>query len=692
MFDAQDDFRALFEGAPDLMYTHDLHGVLTRVNRAFERVTGYEREEAVGKSFLQMIAASDREYVQELIFDRLGGATSACYCLTLNTKSGSTAQVEVTTELIFRDGQPCGIQGFGRDISQLDTFTRYLRLLHRLSTTNYLHLETLLGDYLGTGCEIFGLDQGVITSQNGTALARFGGAESDPHAFTLIATPGTLIVDEAAYAGTVISVDAKVWGAIGFWSGSGGASKRLHPQAREVIEMMARGIGTAVLQQQLTDQLAYQANHDALTDLPNRLMLQRELDEALRNAADGGKALAVAFIDLDRFKQINDTLGHAVGDVVLQQVALRLKGCIQTGDTLARMGGDEFTAILTGFSNESEIEEFARKLIREIGAPCKVGHRELFVTASVGISMFPKDGADAETLLRNADIAMYTAKSQGKNDVHFFSAEGSAVARRRLDMETYLRRALERQEFALHYQPQISLDGRLAGLEALLKWDSPELGSVPPSEFIPIAEDTGMILAIGSWVLQHTCDQIAAWLKTQAELPRIAVNVSAVQFGDPNFVDAVAQALSHSNIRPEALELEITESVIIRDVEASSRQMRRLRDLGVHIVIDDFGTGYSSLSYLRRFPANGLKIDKSFLHEADFGPGAIALIKAIVVLAHGLGLSVTAEGVETFDQMQAVRQAACDKAQGHLFGGGLSKQQVEALLSNPGTLALRMGL
>ena len=498
--------------------------------------------------------------------------------------------------------------------------------------------------------------------------------------------------DNTLYLGTPILIGDIVYGVIGFWSSNHVTPGHPHPQAREVIEMMAKSIAAAVHQRQLTDQLAYQANHDALTQLPNRLLLQRELDAALRRAAGTGEPLAVVFIDLDRFKQINDTLGHEVGDVVLQQIGHRLHEKIRPGDTLARMGGDEFTAILTGPKAADSAAEYARELLAAVRMPCRAAGRELFVTASVGISLYPRDGIDAATLLRNADSAMYTAKYRTKNDLHFFTKEGSAGAGKRLELETHLRRALERGEFELQYQPQVDLQGRLASLEALLVWDSPELGRVSPSTFIPIAEDTGMILPIGTWVLQETCEQMASWRAAGLEPVPLAVNVSALQFTQSDFVATVAAAIARAKAPVGALELELTESLIMRDAEASASVMRELRDIGVRIAIEDFGTGYSSLSNLRRLPADNVKIDQSFLQEGECGPATLALIKAIVVLAHSIGLTVTAEGVETPEQFAMIREGGCDRAQGHMFGAALPRAAAEELLRDPDRLARMVGL
>jgi diguanylate cyclase (GGDEF)-like protein/PAS domain S-box-containing protein len=685
ILDAQDDFRALFENAPDLMYMHDLTGVLTRVNRAFERVTGYRREESIGRSFFDLVGSDAREEARERVFEHLGGSGPVPFPISIVNKCGEVVHLEVSTELVFRDGQPVGVQGYARDISPVVTFTRYLQLLHRLTTTNYPRIDLLFGDYLATGCEIFEVDAAAITKADGTVLKTFGDAQYDNRAEVVFGSRETIVQGREeeprpVYVGTPILIGDTVYGAIGFWSLHSLPARKPHPQAREVVELMAKSIAAAVYQRQLTDQLAYQANHDALTGLPNRLMLQTELDRALSRAGRTGKSLALVFIDLDRFKQINDTLGHEIGDLVLQQVGHRLQNCMRPGDILARMGGDEFTAILTGCDTEEAAAGYARELMTSLRMPCRVNGRELFVTGSLGISLFPRDGLDAVTLLRNADSAMYTAKNRSKNELHFFTPASSEGASKRLELETCLRRALERHEFQMYYQPQVDLNGRLASLEALLVWDTPELGRVSPSEFIPIAEETGMILPIGEWVLGHACNQIAAWRASGLATVPLAVNVSALQFAQPGFVITVADALSRAGIPSGSLELELTESLIMQDVLASANRMRELRDIGVKIAIDDFGTGYSSLSYLRRLPADSLKIDQSFLQESEYGPATLALIKSIVVLAHNIGLSVTAEGIETAEQLQLIRLAGCDRAQGHLFGAGLPPHAAEELL------------
>jgi diguanylate cyclase (GGDEF)-like protein/PAS domain S-box-containing protein len=682
MADTQDDFRAIFEGAPDPMFAHDLRGRIVLVNRAFERITGFGRGELIGTDFLDLVLLSDREEARARLFERLGGGTGTEFGVRLLARSGEVIELQVTTELAFEDGRPAGIQGYARQAGQWARFARYLRLLHRLSTTTYPFIDLLFRDYLATGCEIFGAECGAITAGDGNALHIIGDAESDLFAADVIASRETVSreTESGFYLGTPIVIDESVYGTIGFWSSRTASDADTY--AREVLEMLAKSIAVAIHQRQLTDLLAFQANHDALTGLPNRLMLQRELDLRLVDAAEKGKTLAVIFVDLDRFKQINDTLGHEIGDLVLEQIAAKLNARMQPDDILARLGGDEFTAVLTNCDTADEAAEYARELLAAVRTPHQVAGRELFVTASIGISLYPKDGADAATLLRHADSAMYAAKHRTTDDVHFFTAGAGvgATARRRLELETHLRRALERSELQIQYQPQVDLEGHLASLEALLVWESPELGRISPSQFIPIAEETGMILAIGSWVIRQACEQIASWRRSGLDPVPLAVNVSALQIAEPTFVETVATALADAGIPAHALELELTESIVVRDAEAAAALMHQLRAIGVRIAIDDFGTGYSSLSYLRQLPVHAVKIDQSFLEGSEYGPAALALIRAIVVLAHNIGLTVTAEGVETEEQLQLIRKAGCDRAQGHLFGASLPSDAIEALL------------
>lgn len=482
---------------------------------------------------------------------------------------------------------------------------------------------------------------------------------------------------EAAWCVPVLSGSGNVLGIVAAYGPRG---RNADVQILELCHMASRLAAVAIEQRQLTDMLAWQARHDALTGLPNRFLLEERLESALARAERNGWLVAVLLVDLDRFKQINDTLGHAVGDVLLREVSARFEGCLRKTDVLGRMGGDEFMIVLSEISDAQDAQRVAQKLLDALGDPFLARGYELFVTASIGIAVFPRDGRDAATLQRNADSAMYRAKYRGKNRFQFFTADLGAAMAEQMELETALRRAMEHGELTLYYQPQMSASGALAGLEALLVWNHPRLGAVPPAQFIPIAEESGLIVPVGTWVLQEVCRQAVAWQRKGLPAVRVAANVSPMQFARTDFIQAVAQALSASGLEPSLLELELTESVIMRDVEESLRQMERLRALGVSISIDDFGTGYSSLSYLRRLPIDTVKIDQSFLAELEKDTSTLPLVRAIVSVAHSLGLTVVAEGVENESQLAALRAVGCDRMQGYLFGPALPAAEVESLL------------
>ncbi len=474
-------------------------------------------------------------------------------------------------------------------------------------------------------------------------------------------------------------------GVLGTLSLFGPAGRRARTADHELLASACRLATVAIEHRALTDQLSYQAQHDALTGLPNRLLFQDRLAHALAQASRRGTRVAVLYMDLDRFKHINDTLGHAAGDALLRLVAARLDSRIRGSDTLARLGGDEFTVVLDEISDTGDAMRVGSDLIEAMRAPFRVGARELYVTASMGMSLFPDDGADAGTLMANADVAMYRAKDLGRDNVQWFSAEMNELARERLDLENDLRRALGEGELDLHYQPQVDGNGRIAGVEALLRWNHPALGNIPPDRFVPLAEESGLIVPIGEWVLRRACAQAAAWRRAGHHDLRMSVNVSAVQFKRADWVDTVRRALRDSSLDPAALELEITESLLLQSVQTTSANLFELRELGVGIAIDDFGTGYSSLSYLHRLPITTLKIDRSFVREIDEAPragGEVApVVRTIIALARNLGMSVVAEGVETPTQRQLLLELGCDWLQGFLLSHPLDASGTGRLLA-----------
>jgi diguanylate cyclase (GGDEF)-like protein/PAS domain S-box-containing protein len=448
----------------------------------------------------------------------------------------------------------------------------------------------------------------------------------------------------------------------------------------ELVHAASRLAARALEQRGLTERLEFQARHDALTGLPNRSYFMELLEAALQDASDRSGCLAVLFIDLDRFKQINDILGHAMGDRLLKEVGERLKRLLTEDDLAGRMGGDEFTIVLTRQPDEQAAVLASREFLNAFRAPHQIEDNELFVTASIGVAISPKHGQRVAELLRNADLAMYHAKNSGKNDVVVFRAEDHATSMERLRLENALRRALEHQEFELLYQPVVSMNGKVQGMEALLTWRHPIYGTISPKQFIPIAEETGLIIDIGSWVIQRACLEAASWHKAGYRAARISVNVSALQFERRDFLDTVAAALALSQLPPERLELELTESYIMKDLPQAAARLTQIRNLGVSIAIDDFGTGYSSLSYLNKLPVDSLKIDQSFLRNLHEPEGSLAVIQSIVRMAHSMNLTVVAEGVETRAELDLVRVLGCDKVQGHVYGPARRREEVEKLL------------
>ncbi|PWV58725.1 putative bifunctional diguanylate cyclase/phosphodiesterase [Plasticicumulans acidivorans] len=428
-------------------------------------------------------------------------------------------------------------------------------------------------------------------------------------------------------------------------------------------------------------QLAHLAGHDALTGLPNRLLLRDRLGHDISHAQRESRQLAVMFIDLDRFKTINDSLGHAVGDELLRVAARRLRATLRSCDTLARIGGDEFVVVVEDVDGPEAAALVTRKLLDALLQPMPVLGREFVLTASIGISLYPHDGLDVDQLLMAADTAMYTVKASGRDGYRFYEPSMHARALTQLERERDLRRALELGEFELHYQPQVDLgSGRLSGLEALLRWRHPQRGLVPPDSFIPLAEETGLIVPIGAWVICHACTQLAAWRAAGLAPPRVAVNLSARQFVRPQLVSEILDAVGRAGLDVSMLELEITESALMHDVESAIRQMNELHDAGLRLAIDDFGTGYSSLAYLQRFPVGLLKIDRTFIADMTTNHANAAIARTVVQLAQNLGLQVLAEGVEERAQVQMLRALGCHFAQGWLFARALEPAAVEQLL------------
>jgi diguanylate cyclase len=429
--------------------------------------------------------------------------------------------------------------------------------------------------------------------------------------------------------------------------------------------------------------MKHMAYHDVLSGLPNRRMFLERLKTAMDEAKRNHYKLAVIFIDLDRFKNINDTLGHEFGDLLLKHVTKEMAKSVRKIDTISRQGGDEFTVLLNRIRTEEDVIPLVERIRSIVAKPITIQGQELHVSMSIGIAFYPSDGKNTEELMKNADMAMYRAKEEGRDNYKFFTMDMNKSISRKMALENGLRKALKNNEFVLNYQPQVSLQtGEIVGVEALLRWNTMEAGMVSPNQFIPVAEESGLIIPIGEWVLKSACMQGKAWHDNGQSALKIAVNLSPVQFLHENLVEMVIKALKTSGFNPNYLELEITEGVAFTDAEAAIKKMQTLRDLGVRISIDDFGTGYSSLMYLKRFPINTLKIPKPFIQDIMGGQKDKALVETIIYIGHSLGLSVIAEGIESNDQLLFLREHHCDVVQGDLYSKPLTVMQVSALIEN----------
>jgi diguanylate cyclase (GGDEF)-like protein/PAS domain S-box-containing protein len=443
-----------------------------------------------------------------------------------------------------------------------------------------------------------------------------------------------------------------------------------------------RGVGKDITGRKLDEErIQYLANHDALTALPNRARFSDTLSLALQNARRYNRGFAVLFIDLDRFKVINDTLGHDAGDKLLQEMGTRLKQTVRASDVVARLGGDEFVVLVQEVREAKQVEPVARKILSALIKPMVMQGQECRVTASIGICMYPSEAQDEQSLMKNADIAMYRAKEEGKNTYKFYSQEINVHSFERMALETSLRRGLERSEFFLQYQAKLDLNtGMITGVEALLRWQHPELGMVPPGQFIPLAEETGLIVPIGKWVLNAACAQNMAWQREGLPPLRMSVNLSARQFTDENLLEDIAAALKASGMKPELLELELTESMVMQNAERATEVLGEIKRLRVRLAIDDFGVGYSSLAHIKRFPIDTLKVDRSFIRDIPQNPDDKAITEAIIAMGKSLNLTVVAEGVETLEQQTFLHDHACDEMQGFYFSKPISSGEFAKLL------------
>lgn len=449
-------------------------------------------------------------------------------------------------------------------------------------------------------------------------------------------------------------------------------------------------IGTYGVARDITDRIEaeeiirFQAHHDMLTRLPNRALLQDRLNQAILQSKRNHMKLALMFLDLDRFKVVNDTLGHIIGDQLLQAVSNRLKSCLREGDTLARIGGDEFTLLLPAIHGRNDSEQIAKKIIEALKQPFPINGHELFVSTSIGIAHYPDDGSTMETLTKHADIAMYHVKDNGKDNYQFYADNMHEIYSRHLSLENDIRRALQNNQFRLYYQPQINIEtNEIFAMEALIRWEHPERGIIPPTEFIALAEETGLIQPIGNWILKTACQELKRWRDVGLTNVRIAINLSACQLEQDDVIKTIMDSLRRNDIPGNMLEIEITENVLMKDIENTINKLQQLSDYGIKIAIDDFGTGYCSLNYLKKLPIDTLKIDRSFISDMHNSKQDSSIIKAIIAMAKGMNLNIISEGVETDTQLQQLIEWRCKNMQGFLFSRPITNNAAMNLLQNP---------
>ena len=693
--DSEQRYRMLAESISDVIFSTDSLLQLNYVSPSVQSVLGYQAEWIFTNGWQSIIANPAQltgiYSLMERVSKAMGDAEQLAqlrsqlptqlFLFDCLRADGRKIPIELRLVLVWDDDQRFeGVLGVGRDISQQRRAEKDLRM----AATVFEH---------STSAILITDPAGYIVQAN-EAFSRVSGyAVSD----VLDQLPSMLTVDEQQESHLRYVV--KQLHQRGSWEGEVWLKRRDgdHYPAWVGITAVLDDEGdlasyvcffTDISERKASEQRIHRlAYYDALTHLPNRTLFQDRLYNALQQAERQKAWVVLMFLDLDRFKPINDSLGHAAGDRMLKDMALRLLACVDDDDTVARMGGDEFTLLLQPRATRemalNRAIHVAENILASLVRPFVLENRELFVTASIGIALSPQDGSELSQLMKNADTAMYHAKERGKNNFQFYQAEMNASALERLELESDLRHAMEQNEFILYYQPQFSGDGkRLTGAEALLRWRHPTRGLVPPGDFIPVIEELGLVVDVGDWVLREASRQLKAWHKAKVRVPKVSVNISARQFSDGQLGTRIATILEECGLPPACLELELTESILMREVNEALQILASLKNLGLSIAVDDFGTGYSSLNYLKQFPIDVLKIDRTFVDGLPEGEQDAQIARAIIAMAHSLNLAVIAEGVETHEQLEFLREHGCDEVQGYLFGRPMPAHQFEAQFAN----------
>ncbi len=680
---------AAVRSLPGAFFMFDATGKMVRWNQSFAQTTGYEQADIATRRALDFIAERDRPAVADAIRRILDHDEDAMVEAATLDKQGREVPYAFHGRRLDIAGQRYCL-GVGRDITDRKRAEREITRAKERLDLALRGSNLAIWDWdLAANQVYFSDDWNVLLAARpiGRPGNIFSGEEvlswnhpDDSERFR------TALLAAAKGETADFSAEYRVPDADGgwIWMQSKGKVAERSPTGRAL--RMAGTTANITTRKMAEDRVEFLATRDPLTKLPNRMLLNDRLEQGVANAARKKSRLAFMFIDLDRFKTINDSLGHDVGDELLKRVAARLSACVRATDTVARLGGDEFAVILENLpqgedaEDQEDAQNVADKMIASMAAPIMVNGQHLNTSCSIGISVYPADGRDPQTLMKHADVAMYDAKAKGRNNYQFFSHEMNSRAQERLTIETFLRTALRRDELLLHYQPRVSfLTGKVTGVEALLRWQHPRRGLLMPDKFIGVAEDAGLIVSIGEWVFEHAFQQIAEWRKKSDLDLRLAVNLSVGQmFDGERLLRAISQAAKAADIDPSVVELELTESMLLKNIDENAELLTRLGAMGLGIAIDDFGTGYSSLSYLKRLPVDSIKVDSSFVRDIGTDVNDEAIIRAIIAMTHSLKLNVVAEGVESEDQYRVLRDLECDEYQGFFFSKPLPAAEFEA--------------
>ena len=682
--DSEEKYRMLLDGVHDYaIFLLDPGGRVVSWNAGAERIKGYTADEIIGQDYSCFFSPEDIKRGRPKEVLRMTAASGRHKEDGIRVrKDGSQFLASVTfTALREADGSLRGFSEISRDLSESkESEARYRGLLE--AAPDAMVVVDQDGEIVLLNVQAekqFGYRRDELVGQKVKNIIPEGFAER------LIAD-GTRSAAEALAQeiGTGIELTGRRKDGSEF-----PIEIMLSPLKGAESVLVTAAIRNITTRKKAEALMIHSSEHDFLTGLPNRMLLSDRVNQAIRMAIRHKRKVAVLFLDLDGFKHINDSLGHPTGDKLLQSVGKRLVDCVRGSDTVSRQGGDEFVVLLSEEEDSEDASITAKRMQRAVAEAHFIDQHDLHVTCSVGVSVYPDDGLNAETLIKNADTAMYQAKANGRQKYQYFKPAMNVRAVERQSLEESLRRALERQEFVVHYQPKINLKtGRITGAEALLRWTHPTRGPVPPGQFIPVAEDCGLILPIGTWVLRQACQQAQAWVDAGLPLGNMAVNISAMQLQNENFLEGVFAILQDTRLDPRLLELELTESVLMKHAESTASILTALRGRGVQVAVDDFGTGYSSLSYLRKFPIDALKIDQSFVRQITTVPDEIIIVKAVIGLGRSLKLRVVAEGVETQEQLAFLEAHQCDEAQGYYFSRPVLPEQFAKLLKTGITMAV----